>query len=359
VTMNGVNYVVRLRGLPWNSNVSDIRNFLQGCNIRQTQFVTNDQGRLTGECFVSFESKEDFEKAKSFDKKMMGARYIEVFESNSKDMFDTKNQSNNSSNKSSNDNWQEAVVRIRGLPYDASKDDVINFFNGLDIAQNGVHISASKPAGEAFVAFTNMNNALRALEYNRKNMGRRYIEVFKSTYAEARSAIVADNQSPTKPKGSQNSQPLPPPTSHQGNYMNQNGHMNMGNNYNNLNSYHNGPPMSLPPTNDYNSYDGIGGNNYPNGSLKRPVSVAFIIKLRGVPFEAGENDIYKFFEPVVPIRLEPEETPRGRPPVWYAEFGSREEATEAMTFHKNYMGSRYIELLPMYDELNRSKMIRT
>lgn len=78
-----------------------------------------------------------------------------------------------------------------------------------------------------------------------------------------------------------------------------------------------------------------------------PVSVAFIIKLRGVPFEAGENDIYKvkfvgfclyfvmkivqFFEPVVPIRLEPEETPRGRPPVWYAEFGSREEATEAMT----------------------------
>lgn len=24
-----------------------------------------------------------------------------------------------------------------------------------------------------------------------------------------------------------------------------------------------------------------------------PVSVAFIIKLRGVPFEAGENDIYK------------------------------------------------------------------
>ena len=45
---------------------------------------------------------------------------------------------------------------------------------GLDIAQNGVHISSSKPAGEAFVAFTNMDNALRALDFNRKNMGHRY-----------------------------------------------------------------------------------------------------------------------------------------------------------------------------------------
>lgn len=39
----------------------------------------------------------------------------------------------------------------------------------------------------------------------------------------------------------------------------------------------------------------------------------------------------QFFSPVVPIRLEQENTPRGKPPVWYAEFGSREEATEAMT----------------------------
>lgn len=257
----------------------------------------------------------------------------------------------------------------------------LNHLVGLDIAQNGVHISSSKPAGEAFVAFTNMNNALRALEYNRKNMGRRYIEVFKSTYAEARAAIVTDTQSATRQKGNKSFQPLPPPPppqqqqqqqqQQQGNYMNQNGHMNMGNNYNNapnnMNSYHNGPPMSLPPQDNYDSYDSI-GSNYPinsnnnpnpNGSLKRSMSVVFIIKMRGVPFEAGENDIYKFFDPVVPIRLEQEDTPRGRPPVWVAEFGSREEATEAMTFHRKYMGSRYIELLPMYDELSRSKMIRT
>ena len=79
---------------------------------------------------------------------------------------------------------------------------------------------------------------------------------------------------------------------------------------------------------------------------------------------------------MVPIRLEQENTPRGKPPIWYAEFGSREEATEALTyvpsfdsdlhsprslssFHKKYMGTRYIELLPLYDDSNRSKMART
>ena len=164
--------------------------------------------------------------------------YIEVFDSNLEALSEiTKNNiSNDSTNQQDNDNWQEPVVRLRGLPYKSSKEDVINFFTGksrfchrgilwrdvcgkrkrwydyefslhlsssllrgklnhifvyflglnhlvgLDIAQNGVHISSSKPAGEAFVAFTNMDNALRALEYNRMNMGHRYGKQFAKIF---------------------------------------------------------------------------------------------------------------------------------------------------------------------------------
>ncbi len=43
----------------------------------------------------------------------------------------TKNSNtNDSTNQQDNDNWQEPVVRLRGLPYKSSKEDVIKFFDG-------------------------------------------------------------------------------------------------------------------------------------------------------------------------------------------------------------------------------------
>ncbi|CAF1362057.1 unnamed protein product [Rotaria sordida] len=350
---NGCNFVVRLRGLPWSTTQSEILNFLQGCKIRRIHFITNDQGRSTGECFVVVETKEDIDLARSYDKNMLGTRYIEVFESSHAAMSDImKNHnndlSNSQNNSSNNDNWREPVVRLRGLPYHSTKSDVMKFFNGLDIAQNGVHISSSKPAGEAFVAFVNMDNALRALEFNRMNMGHRYIEIFKSTYAEARTSIINDTQLMVRQKTNAALQP-------QGSSMN-----NTGSNCNNdMNQYSNDPSSQ----NNYNS-DDRNVNNYTmgnneSGSLKRPMPSSFTMKLRGVPFEAGKKEIYDFFSPLIPIRVEQENTIRGRPPIWYVEFGSREEATEAMGFHKKYMGTRYIELFPLFDDNDRSKMIRS
>ncbi|UJR09988.1 hypothetical protein I4U23_014212 [Adineta vaga] len=375
---NNSGFVVRLRGLPWNTLKGDIQSFLQGCKVLQTFFPMNDQSRPTGECFVVLESQEDVDNANMCHQKTIGSRYIEVFESSTDEMNqalknnNSEQTSDENSPNANNDNWREPVVRLRGLPYNSSKEDVTTFFRGLDIAQNGVHISSSKPAGEAFVAFANMDNALRAMEFNRMNIGHRYIELFKSTYAEARASIMNDTQSMARQRGGGGAAAAVAGDNNSGgnNRSNQNygsqRHGNLGGNMsgngynNNMNQYDN------PSSNNYDSY---GGNNQSNnyssnnhmggGAMKRPMSVSFTMKIRGVPFEAGEKEVFEFFSPVVPIRLEQENTPRGKPPIWYAEFGSREEATEALTYHKKYMGTRYIELLPLYDDLNRSKMART
>ncbi|CAF3328663.1 unnamed protein product [Rotaria socialis] len=360
-------FVVRLRGLPWNTSQSEVIKFLGGCKIRRLQFVTNDQGRSTGECFVILETKEDVNLAKSFDKNMLGTRYIEIFESNHDAMSDMLRKYNSDynanhppnpeNNLSSNDNWQEPAVRLRGLPYHATKSDISKFFDGLDIAQNGIHISSSKPAGEAFVAFVNMDNALRALEFNRMNMGHRYIEVFKSTYGEARASILNDTQMMVRQKTGGPVQRQGSDTNNTGNNNNNNNNNNNDNSCN-INQYSNIPPAS----NNYN-IDTRNGNNYPmvhneSGPVKRSLCASFTMKLRGVPFEATEQDVYDFFNPIMPIRVEQENAVRIRASTWYVEFGSREEANEAMTYDRKYMGSRYIELLPLYDDSTRSKRNR-
>jgi len=68
------NFIVRLRGLPWNTTPGEVQNFLQGCKIRQTNFTTNDHGRATGECFVVLESQEDVDIAKNFHQNNLGSR---------------------------------------------------------------------------------------------------------------------------------------------------------------------------------------------------------------------------------------------------------------------------------------------
>ncbi|CAM4870560.1 unnamed protein product [Rotaria socialis] len=313
-------FVVRLRGLPWNTSQSEVIKFLGGCKIRRLQFVTNDQGRSTGECFVILETKEDVNLAKSFDKNMLGTRYIEIFESNHDAMSDMLRKYNSDynanhppnpeNNLSSNDNWQEPAVRLRGLPYHATKSDISKFF-----------------------------------------------DVFKSTYGEARASILNDTQMMVRQKTGGPVQRQGSDTNNTGNNNNNNNNNNNDNSCN-INQYSNIPPAS----NNYN-IDTRNGNNYPmvhneSGPVKRSLCASFTMKLRGVPFEATEQDVYDFFNPIMPIRVEQENAVRIRASTWYVEFGSREEANEAMTYDRKYMGSRYIELLPLYDDSTRSKRNR-
>ena len=64
--------------------------------------------------------------------------FIDVLESNAEEMTEmiptTNSDSNTNSdneNNSSNENWHEPVVRLRGLPYNSSKEDVTRFFDGM------------------------------------------------------------------------------------------------------------------------------------------------------------------------------------------------------------------------------------
>ena len=74
-------HVVRLRGIPFQANASDIAQFLSGVAIRPmgVHMVYNHEDRPSGEAFVELMSEPDVDAALRYDKRNLGSRYIEVF----------------------------------------------------------------------------------------------------------------------------------------------------------------------------------------------------------------------------------------------------------------------------------------
>eukprot|EP00927_Polykrikos_kofoidii_P028705 TRINITY_DN24990_c0_g1_i1.p1 TRINITY_DN24990_c0_g1~~TRINITY_DN24990_c0_g1_i1.p1 ORF type:complete len:1638 (-),score=319.69 TRINITY_DN24990_c0_g1_i1:93-5006(-) len=79
-------------------------------------------------------------------------------------------------------------VRLRGLPYSASVDDILVFFEGFAISREGIILGMNRdgrPSGEAFVQFPSEELAADAMkDKNRDKIGDRYIELFESFPAE-------------------------------------------------------------------------------------------------------------------------------------------------------------------------------
>ncbi|CAF0764338.1 unnamed protein product [Didymodactylos carnosus] len=71
-------------------------------------------------------------------------------------------------------------LRMRNIPYATRENDVKNFFQGIDIAQDGVQFKYDKsgrPAGECYVRFSSSNDCRKAYEKNRLQFGGRVLEL--------------------------------------------------------------------------------------------------------------------------------------------------------------------------------------
>eukprot|EP00741_Cyanophora_paradoxa_P020828 tig00000229_g20107.t1 len=330
-------HIVRLRGLPWQANEEDIRRFLEGITIPRDAvvIVQNSSGRPTGEAFVKFPREEEAEKAMERHRQQMGHRYVEVFRATEKELEETRRQDysgyggfsdaaptpNNQLaltgypsldmvSSTNPDVRYQGVLRMRGLPYSATKYDIEAFFSGFPLVDNGVHIcvgSDGRPTGEAYVEFGNETAALDALSRRQKErIGSRYIELFRSTKGDLYNYVASRNQAAS------------------------------------------GAPLS-----GFSSLYGPGGvspsatpsaKGAPTGGI---FSENTCVRLRGLPFSATSRDIMEFFIPVgaTPITVHIVNNAGGRPTgEAYAEFASADEAMRGMQRHKANIGHRYVEV---------------
>eukprot|EP01025_Chloroclados_australasicus_P056932 TRINITY_DN7089_c0_g1_i1.p1 TRINITY_DN7089_c0_g1~~TRINITY_DN7089_c0_g1_i1.p1 ORF type:complete len:490 (-),score=61.09 TRINITY_DN7089_c0_g1_i1:1865-3334(-) len=177
--------VLRLRGLPFEAKENDVRSFFDGFKLLHVHLCRRN-GKTTGEAYVQLDSDEEGERARlQLDRQAMGRRYIEIFPA--KEVELKKRRA-----------WESQVtgyiVRMRGLPFNASHQDVQNFFMGIQLSQNRDSILLTynvnkRPSGEAFVEFPTEEARNEALKRDRKMIGHRYIELFPANKADVDKAL--------------------------------------------------------------------------------------------------------------------------------------------------------------------------
>ncbi|BFZ19205.1 hypothetical protein BsWGS_22244 [Bradybaena similaris] len=204
--------VVRARGLPWQSSDQDIARFFKGLNIAKggVALCLSPQGRRNGEALIRFESEEHRDLALKRHKHHIGQRYIEVYKASGKDFINVAG-GNNSEAQAFLSRGGQTIIRMRGLPFTSTTQQVLEFFtrepNASEVldGEEGilfVHYPDGRSTGDAFVLFSTEEESAKALKKHREMMGSRYIELFKSTTAEVQQVLnrSMDPRNPEQPE---------------------------------------------------------------------------------------------------------------------------------------------------------------
>ncbi|CAN2389955.1 G-rich RNA sequence binding factor 1 [Pristimantis euphronides] len=338
-------FIVRARGLPWSCTAEDVLNFFSGCNVRNgtdgVHFIFNRDGKPRGDAVIEFETADDLLKSLEQHKKYLGQRYVEVFEMSPKDaesllqrlqapMSPTTSSSVPQAAQSVVGLPSDGTVRLRGLPYSCTDQDIVNFFSGLNIADEGITYvfdQRGRKSGEAFVQFISEEQSEQALLRHKQEIGNRYIEIFPSRKNEIQNArfLVRRRKGVTfaptmkelyDPDVSINNENK----DRQSDLVSENNHMN---------DY--GKDMSGKPL---------------DASEFTVVSPVHDIHIRGLPFHASGQDIANFFNPVMPLKINIEYSADsgGISGEAVVRFLTHEDAVTAMAKNRCHMQHGYLEL---------------
>ncbi|XP_038651638.1 heterogeneous nuclear ribonucleoprotein H1, like [Scyliorhinus canicula] len=343
-------YVVRVRGLPWSSAADEVLRFFSDCKILNgasgIHFTYTREGRPSGEAFIQLEADDDFKVAMKKDKESMGHRYVEVFKSNNIEMDWVLKHTGPNSPDSSND----GCVRLRGLPFGCSKEEIVQFFTGLEIVPNGITLPMDyqgRSTGEAFVQFATQEIAEKALKKHKERIGHRYIEIFKSSRSEVRTHYDPPRKLMSglrpgpydRPMTGRSAYGLPSRSYEKMRRAYGGGYGS----YDDYNGYNDG--YGYGSDHGYGRDGGLSAQGYGNSDSSFQSTTGHCVHMRGLPFRATENDIYNFFSPLNPVRVHIEigsdRRVTGEADV---EFATHEDAVAAMSKDKAHMQHRYVEL---------------
>lgn len=198
--------VVRLRGLPFDCTETDIIEFFHGLDIVDVLFL-HRHGKFAGEGYCVLGYAFQVEYALQRNRQNIGKRYVEVFRSNRQEYYksiaievaDSRRARSRSPRRKPRalDPAKEyaehtGVLRLRGLPFSANRDDIVEFFKGSYLSDDSIYFmvnSEGRVTGEAYVKFESPEDSKAAMMEDGTCLGSRYIELFPSTLEEWEEAV--------------------------------------------------------------------------------------------------------------------------------------------------------------------------
>ncbi|NXG80770.1 GRSF1 factor, partial [Baryphthengus martii] len=301
-------FLIRAQGFPFSCTEEDVITFFDSCRIRNGEngvhFLLNRDGRRRGDALIELESKEDVQRALEKHLRYMGPRYVKVFEVHDSDV-ESLLQSLRDESQAIND----GVVLLRGLPFSSTKEDIADFFSGLEITDIAFVYRGERRTGEAFVQFAAPDMAAKALSRHREYMGSRYVEVYVSRKHQMQRHVpydlqmVANLRARRRPEDpAEERAPSPGGGSHAGGEARREG-----------------------------SAHGLESISSRLETLRNVSSRPHFVHVRGFPAHASAQDIINFFAPLKPTRIAVEYDARGDGTGEAdVHFGSQEEAAAAM-----------------------------
>ncbi|TNN40625.1 RNA-binding protein 12 [Liparis tanakae] len=202
---------VLLQNLPFTCSEMEVRDFFRGLGVEGARLLRDLQGRPTGRAMVKFFSPQDSFEAVKRGGGMMGQRFIEITPGSERQWASLNdgmiihaphnigktNNINESQElhhrranamaggreqrgRSRSPHRQEFCVYLKGLPYEADKKQIKEFFGNLSIMEDSVYIAYGpngRATGEGFLEFRVEQDYKTALSAHMQYMGTRFIQV--------------------------------------------------------------------------------------------------------------------------------------------------------------------------------------
>jgi len=137
-------------------------------------------GRPSGLAYVELNSEEDQTESVKRDKQSIGGRYIDVFACTQNELQARLAGGLERGMGAANSAADQLFVKLRGLPYSATDQQIAQFFTPLQvIAVQVAYNQQGQPSGFGFVQFRSPDDAAAAGQRSNQVLGSRYVEVFR------------------------------------------------------------------------------------------------------------------------------------------------------------------------------------